>query len=431
MLLEGPTQPSHNQEVALLQQAFTSSPLNRSLLAAAHAGNLENLKVLLSCGAAPDTRGFERESCLHIAALQNAPDIIQLIIDAGADINAADVEGRTPLHLNASRGHLAGTEKLLKLGAIVTLHDRYRQTPVQVARRNKHEAVEALLLEHGAIRPEDEMVFHHPRGPPAQAFVPTGREHVLPPRFDPSLVPSYGPRPVPPGFPPNINHSQGAQRIAPAFPTTYNNQSFGPGPAPLIDSNYTGARQFFPSDVRPYAHSGRHRRDWSDSSSTISTPSESDRAGSDISMPRRRGVRRRSYERERGEEPLILVEGQPHPPPGQRSTGRQYDLNDSLHERVAVPLRKETDNDKRKLFAVPHTSYTQLIGRERELRTLYHHLDQFTYKWEARQEEVSFPRIIIVHGLGEFPHIHDPWSWPGENRLVRPRSSPWQARMYS
>jgi ankyrin repeat protein len=128
-LLGGPSRPSEH-EVALVKQSFlVASPLNQTLLAAARACNVANVKVLLKCGAAPDSRGFKRESCLHIAAWKNQPEIIGILADSGADINAADSQGQTPLHVAVQYRSVASAEKLLKLGAVLDLRDASWKTP--------------------------------------------------------------------------------------------------------------------------------------------------------------------------------------------------------------------------------------------------------------------------------------------------------------
>jgi ankyrin repeat protein len=71
------------------------------------------------------------------------------LLGAGADINAADVRGRTPLHRAALENTPEVAKVLLANGAQVNVRDReYGDTALANA-RGKPE-MEALLLQHGA-----------------------------------------------------------------------------------------------------------------------------------------------------------------------------------------------------------------------------------------------------------------------------------------
>ena len=40
---------------------------------------------------------------LHLAALKGYPDMAEVLLDHGADVNAVDCDGDTPLHLSLER----------------------------------------------------------------------------------------------------------------------------------------------------------------------------------------------------------------------------------------------------------------------------------------------------------------------------------------
>uniref|UniRef100_A0A1I8FEV6 ANK_REP_REGION domain-containing protein n=1 Tax=Macrostomum lignano TaxID=282301 RepID=A0A1I8FEV6_9PLAT len=52
-------------------------------------------------------------TCLHAAASAGRADVVQHLLDQGADAGAVDCAGRTPLHLAAARGHEAAALALL------------------------------------------------------------------------------------------------------------------------------------------------------------------------------------------------------------------------------------------------------------------------------------------------------------------------------
>eukprot|EP01137_Pigoraptor_chileana_P011296 Opistho-2@61925 len=64
---------------------------------------------------------------------------------AGAEINTADYDGRTPLHIAASEGHVDVVKHLVKLGARLDPVDRWGGTPLDDAvRGNKQEVMRVL-----------------------------------------------------------------------------------------------------------------------------------------------------------------------------------------------------------------------------------------------------------------------------------------------
>lgn len=79
------------------------------------------------------------------AASEGDCDGIQRLLIRGADVNAADYDGRTPLHLAASEGRTDAVLALLRLGATPTCLDRWGNTPGDDARREGHAEVVELL----------------------------------------------------------------------------------------------------------------------------------------------------------------------------------------------------------------------------------------------------------------------------------------------
>ncbi|HEY8555376.1 MAG TPA: ankyrin repeat domain-containing protein [Burkholderiales bacterium] len=79
-----------------------------ALMRAADAGRAASVRALLGVPRTEvDARDESGHSALHHAAAQGYEDIVQLLIDAGADPAARDREGRTPGALAALRGHRA------------------------------------------------------------------------------------------------------------------------------------------------------------------------------------------------------------------------------------------------------------------------------------------------------------------------------------
>ena len=91
------------------------TPLHRT----AWQGSVETLHVLLQAGADVNilTTGWIRGGALHYAALRNHPAIAQILIDAGADIDAKTDYGATPLRYAAQEGNTGVARILLEAGA--------------------------------------------------------------------------------------------------------------------------------------------------------------------------------------------------------------------------------------------------------------------------------------------------------------------------
>ena len=87
-----------------------------------------------------------RNQALHACiALGNSVDVAQLLIEAGANVNATAAGGYTPLHLAASNGNRDVVVLLLKSGADPKACCDRDKTPADYAREHGHAEVVALL----------------------------------------------------------------------------------------------------------------------------------------------------------------------------------------------------------------------------------------------------------------------------------------------
>ncbi len=65
-------------------------------------GGIERMQVMLALGASVNSRGrvpLEGSTPLHFAVERTLPQVVQFLIDEGADLDARDAYGRTPLEL--------------------------------------------------------------------------------------------------------------------------------------------------------------------------------------------------------------------------------------------------------------------------------------------------------------------------------------------
>jgi uncharacterized protein len=79
--------------------------------------------------------GANGDRPIHIACIRgNLEDVIALVEEGGADVNAAGDLGYAPLHHAAGGGHLDIVNVLLSHGADVNAKNEFGQKPVDLAR---------------------------------------------------------------------------------------------------------------------------------------------------------------------------------------------------------------------------------------------------------------------------------------------------------
>jgi ankyrin repeat protein len=121
-----------------------STPLMR----AARTGDVEIMKILLDGGANPHARRRDLATALFIAAsgrrggLPTGPSTIpgasniealKMLIAAGLDVNAFNLNGQTALHVAAQRGADDVVKLLVENGASMDLRDKQKRTALDLA----------------------------------------------------------------------------------------------------------------------------------------------------------------------------------------------------------------------------------------------------------------------------------------------------------
>lgn len=93
-------------------------------------------------------RDWQGNRCLHYAANCGHLEVVRLLLNAGADVNASNKEIQTALLLSALNGHFTVVELLLDQGAIIHHQDKYGRTLLQFAAFNGNADIVQKLVEH-------------------------------------------------------------------------------------------------------------------------------------------------------------------------------------------------------------------------------------------------------------------------------------------
>ncbi|XP_077294892.1 ankyrin repeat domain-containing protein 27-like [Arctopsyche grandis] len=85
-------------------------------------------------------------TALHVACIYGKPQMVDLMLELGAEVNCADCNGSTPLHFAASRGHQNALLLLLHAGANINAENMDKNNPLHLASNNGHDScVKALI----------------------------------------------------------------------------------------------------------------------------------------------------------------------------------------------------------------------------------------------------------------------------------------------
>ncbi|KAL3319329.1 hypothetical protein Ciccas_002011 [Cichlidogyrus casuarinus] len=124
---------------------------DEALLEAAKKGNLNKVRRLLTPDNINCRDVFGRNSTpLHLASGYNNLEIVEFLLQNGADANAQDKGGLIPLHNASSYGHVDVAAMLIHHGTSVNAVDKWGYTPLHEAAQKGRTQLCALLLAHGA-----------------------------------------------------------------------------------------------------------------------------------------------------------------------------------------------------------------------------------------------------------------------------------------
>ncbi|RYP54743.1 hypothetical protein DL768_000567 [Monosporascus sp. mg162] len=121
----------------------------KALLQLEHSPSKDDITARLEYGG--DFSTYKGQTPLSWAAENGHKEIVQLLLDKGAEIDAKDKYGWTPLSRAAEKGHKEIVQLLLDKGAEIDAKNNYgRRTPLSWAAEKGHGGVVQLLLDKGA-----------------------------------------------------------------------------------------------------------------------------------------------------------------------------------------------------------------------------------------------------------------------------------------
>lgn len=122
-----------------------------------HEGNSRNLSALLGAGASANETTPEKSSALHEAAIAKQSEIVQVLLQHGANVQARDAYGMTPLMRAISTGDEGIVQTLLKADSPLDAADSTGRLPLMLAAHVGDLRIVSDLVNHGAfINPQDE-----------------------------------------------------------------------------------------------------------------------------------------------------------------------------------------------------------------------------------------------------------------------------------
>lgn len=125
----------------------------KQVIRAAKNGDTDAVRVLIASDAALlDARDADGSTPLHCAAWKGHIEVVSLLLDRGADVNARsqnDHWGDSPLHAAAHGNRRAVAEVLIARGANIRAVNSRGLTPLAETRIHDAKAVANCLRKHG------------------------------------------------------------------------------------------------------------------------------------------------------------------------------------------------------------------------------------------------------------------------------------------
>jgi ankyrin repeat protein len=145
-----------SNELGIIGIMASTASQSVQLIEAGKSGDVQAVRALLSGSMGVDSVAGFIDSCdgggmtaFHWAAFGGKTEVVQLLLDGGADIQAENNRGYTALHYASERGIVDVVQLLLDRGADMQAENKEGETPLDLARTD---AVSDALNIHPSVR---------------------------------------------------------------------------------------------------------------------------------------------------------------------------------------------------------------------------------------------------------------------------------------
>jgi ankyrin repeat protein len=142
---------------------------------ASYRDDVESADMLLRAGARVNASNDLGVTPLWIASENGSETMVKRLLAAGADANAALLAGETPVMVAARSGAPRVVEELIAAGANVNAHGARRQTALMWAVAQRHADVVSVLLARGADLSARSEVWSQVMAVPPHGYLPYNR----------------------------------------------------------------------------------------------------------------------------------------------------------------------------------------------------------------------------------------------------------------
>jgi len=113
-------------------------------------GSEELMEAIIDHGADINAQNFIGETALFVASSRGFSEKVELLLENGARTQISNLDGASPLHAACAGGHSEVVTLLIQYGAFLNVGDDEEDTPLHWAVREGHEDIIKLLISSGA-----------------------------------------------------------------------------------------------------------------------------------------------------------------------------------------------------------------------------------------------------------------------------------------
>ncbi|KAJ7173218.1 ankyrin repeat-containing domain protein [Mycena filopes] len=134
----------------LIEEGQYSENMVEELASAAASGHCDMVKLLVNSGASVNAKGGAYRNALQAAADNGSKEIVQLLLEHGAEVNVHGGVYSNALQAAAVKGHKEIVQLLIEHGAEVNVQGGLYGNALQAAAHGGYKEIVQLLVDHGA-----------------------------------------------------------------------------------------------------------------------------------------------------------------------------------------------------------------------------------------------------------------------------------------